>query len=88
MGVKVKPERNYRGASHLAVMWGLARLGFRITAFEFQENEPEQQVIPDASNEGNFGNPADKRRRVASLRRQAEPVSQFRVGLVRIHRLC
>ena len=67
---------------------GLARLGFEIAAFEFQEHGPEQQIIRDASNEGRFGNPADKHRRVASLRRQAEPVSQFRVGLVRIHRLC
>ena len=67
----------------------LARFGFRVPAFEFQQHAPEQQVIRYVSNEGSFGNPADKHRRVASLRRQADPVSQFRVGLGRIHRrLC
>jgi hypothetical protein len=48
-------------------MWGLARLGFRVPAFEFQEHGPEQQVIRDASNEGSFGDRAHEARRVASL---------------------
>jgi hypothetical protein len=49
---------------------GLARLGFGIPAFKFQEHGPEQQVIRDASNEGSFGNPADECWRAAPLRWQ------------------
>jgi hypothetical protein len=64
---------------------GLARLGFWIPAFEFDQHSPQQNVVRDASQEGGFRNSADEYRHLAGLEGPAEPVSQFWVCAGRVH---
>ncbi len=52
---------------------GLARLGFGIPAFEFQEHGSEQFILGQASHASSFADRSHEGRGVAPLRCPAQP---------------